>query len=123
MLVPDNLIIDMVKSRLRQKDCRKRGWLLDGFPRNAAQVQALELVNSSEIQRKLSSSPLVERLAAAESRDDSITEVFLSVYGRPPEATEREAASTFLDAESDRAEAFRSLIWALLATNEFLFNH
>ena len=88
-----------------------------------ALAQALELVNSSEIQRKLASSPLVDRLAAAASNDESVNEVFLRVYARPPDAAEREAAISFLDTEPDRAEAIRSLVWALLATNEFLFNH
>ena len=30
---------------------------------------------------------------------------------------------TFLEGEPDRADAYRSLLWSLLATNEFLFNH
>jgi adenylate kinase len=41
-LVPDEVIIDVVRERLRQKDCIQQGWLLDGFPRTAAQAQALE---------------------------------------------------------------------------------
>ncbi len=40
-LVPDDLIIGIVKERLSQSDCRERGWLLDGFPRTAAQAEAL----------------------------------------------------------------------------------
>lgn len=41
-LLPDALMIRMVKRRLRRdKACRKRGWLLDGFPRTAAQAHAL----------------------------------------------------------------------------------
>ncbi len=37
LLVPDELIIDMVTQRLSQKDCQERGWLLDGFPRTPEQ--------------------------------------------------------------------------------------
>ena len=40
-LVPDEVIIGIVKERLAQKDCRQRGWLLDGFPRTGAQARAL----------------------------------------------------------------------------------
>ena len=40
-LVPDSLTNDLVKDRLSQADC-KNGFLLDGFPRNIAQAQALD---------------------------------------------------------------------------------
>lgn len=39
-LVPDQVIIDMVRGRLQQEDC-KEGYLLDGFPRTVAQADAL----------------------------------------------------------------------------------
>ena len=39
-LVPDAITVPMILNRLQQTDC-KRGWLLDGFPRNLAQAEAL----------------------------------------------------------------------------------
>ena len=39
--VPDELIIDIVKKRLTEDDC-KNGFILDGFPRNLAQAEALD---------------------------------------------------------------------------------
>jgi adenylate kinase len=39
-LVPDNLIIDLVKLRINKSDC-KNGFLLDGFPRTIPQAQAM----------------------------------------------------------------------------------
>ncbi len=39
-LVPDEITIPMILDRLKQDDCKK-GWLLDGFPRNVAQAKAL----------------------------------------------------------------------------------
>ncbi|WWP01899.1 MAG: adenylate kinase [Candidatus Dasytiphilus stammeri] len=44
-LVPDELVIHLVKERLGHKDCR-RGFLLDGFPRTINQVSAM---NQAEI--------------------------------------------------------------------------
>jgi len=39
-LVPDGITVPMILNRLRQEDC-KSGWLLDGFPRNSVQAEAL----------------------------------------------------------------------------------
>ena len=39
-LVPDSLIMGLIKDRLGQADAQN-GWILDGFPRNLSQAQAL----------------------------------------------------------------------------------
>jgi adenylate kinase len=40
-LVPDSVVLGMVEERLKQDDCKK-GYILDGFPRNTAQAEALD---------------------------------------------------------------------------------
>ena len=40
-LVPDALVIEMVRKRLQEKDAKK-GFILDGFPRTREQAQALD---------------------------------------------------------------------------------
>ncbi|MBF0536780.1 MAG: adenylate kinase [Nitrospirae bacterium] len=40
-LVADSVVIGMVKERLTQSDCKK-GFILDGFPRNTAQAETLD---------------------------------------------------------------------------------
>ena len=40
-LVPDRVVLGMVQERLKQDDCKK-GYILDGFPRNTAQAEALD---------------------------------------------------------------------------------
>ncbi len=40
-LVPDQLIIDMVKARIQQPDAQS-AWILDGFPRTLPQAEALD---------------------------------------------------------------------------------
>jgi len=40
-LVPDSITIPMILDRLKADDCKK-GWLLDGFPRNLTQAQELD---------------------------------------------------------------------------------
>jgi hypothetical protein len=90
-----------------------------------ALTQTLELVNSKEIQRKLTAEKgYAQRLAASDNpRDERVIAAFLRVLGRQPRPEELKAAVDFLASEPDRAEACRSLLWSLLATNEFLFNH
>ncbi|MFZ5765302.1 MAG: adenylate kinase [Thermodesulfobacteriota bacterium] len=39
-LVPDDITIPMILDRLKEDDCKK-GWLLDGFPRNKVQAETL----------------------------------------------------------------------------------
>ncbi|KAJ1476287.1 adenylate kinase-domain-containing protein, partial [Baffinella frigidus] len=41
-LVPDEVMIGIVNARLAEKDCVEKGWLLDGFPRTAAQAEAIK---------------------------------------------------------------------------------
>jgi adenylate kinase len=40
-LVPDQVVLGMVKERLSKDDCKK-GFILDGFPRNVPQAEALD---------------------------------------------------------------------------------
>jgi len=40
-LVPDSVVLGMMKERLQDDDC-KNGFILDGFPRNTAQAEALD---------------------------------------------------------------------------------
>ena len=40
LLVPDELVVDLVVDRVQQDDCKK-GYILDGFPRTIPQAEAL----------------------------------------------------------------------------------
>ena len=51
LLVPDEVTISLVKERLSKDDC-KDGFLLDGFPRNLKQAEALEKIGK-EINRPI----------------------------------------------------------------------
>lgn len=43
-LLPDNIVIDIVKERLNQQDC-ENGFILDGFPRTIPQAEALDMLD------------------------------------------------------------------------------
>jgi len=47
-LVPDEIVITMVKERISKDDVKKNGFMLDGFPRTLEQAQALDKVAKME---------------------------------------------------------------------------
>ena len=63
-LVPDEVIIDIVKERLVMDDCRN-GYILDGFPRTVPQAEALDTFATinSVIELDVKDEELVNRLS------------------------------------------------------------
>lgn len=67
-LVPDELVVDLVKDRLQQDDC-ENGFLLDGFPRTIFQAEKLDEFLSESNQKmdivinlKVEKEALIKRL-------------------------------------------------------------
>ena len=67
-LVPDNIVIGLIKERIRQEDC-KTGFILDGFPRNITQaeklsenLQDMNLAIDNVIDLEVDEGEVVERL-------------------------------------------------------------
>lgn len=42
MMMPDSIVLDVLKERLCQLDCVTRGWVLSGYPRTREQAEQLE---------------------------------------------------------------------------------
>lgn len=64
-LVTDEIIIDLVKERIKKNDCEK-GYLFDGFPRTIPQAEALAQQNiqiDSVIEIKVEDAQIISRLA------------------------------------------------------------
>lgn len=64
-LVPDRLTNQIIKERLSQKDCQKKGFVLDGYPRNQNQLNFLDSIIeiSDVIVIKISDQEAIKRLA------------------------------------------------------------
>lgn len=77
-LVSDDLVCNMVRERLVQPDCR-RGYVLDGFPRTAAQAGWLDALLEAELfdkSRPTRAWPIVVRL------DVDYNQLLLRITGR-----------------------------------------
>jgi len=87
--------------------------------------QLLHLQNAEGIQKRLRAPDgrLGQLLAGKVADDLIVEELFLATLSRLPSAAERGKGRAALADESDRADAFRDLFWALVNAKEFAFNH
>jgi adenylate kinase len=76
-LVPDDIILAIIRERLEEPDCRK-GYLLDGFPRTIAQAEALDAMLAEQetpldvvLQLDVPEEELFRRLAGRGRADDT----------------------------------------------------
>lgn len=96
---------------------------------DASLAQCLHLLNSPELQTKLSASAgravtLSKDQAAA--TQEKIRQIYLAAFSRAPLPDELAAAEEHVaKAQTDdaRKRAFENILWALVNTKEFLFNH
>lgn len=90
-------------------------------------AQSLHLLNSNEVQGKISAGNARPALLAADKDRDTSTkikELYRWVYSREPDSEELNIAMAHLDKHKDNAKiAFEDIMWALVNTKEFLFNH
>ena len=64
-LVPDEVVIDIIKERLAKDDC-KNGYILDGFPRTVPQAEALDRMGitiDAVVSLEVPSEEIVERMS------------------------------------------------------------
>ncbi|RYD32188.1 MAG: DUF1553 domain-containing protein, partial [Verrucomicrobiaceae bacterium] len=93
--------------------------------------QSLHLMNSDVLQTKLASTEpqaRVQRLAAENAAPpEVVTELYLACYGRPPAADELAVAAGRFPADpkdaAGRRQAVEDILWSLINSAEFVFNH
>jgi hypothetical protein len=105
---------------------------------DASLAQSLHLFNSVDMQTKLTAedgraATLMKDAARAD--DDKVRELYLWAFARQPDADELKLATAYLTRERKAADGkpvpapaakrqgYEDLVWALVNTKEFLFNH
>ena len=94
--------------------------------RQMSVVQSLHLMNSKNLQSKLSNPDGRAHQLAASNRtpEEIITELYLHTLSRPPSAEELQIATgVFNDPKANRQSATEDIFWALLNSPEFVLNH
>ena len=87
--------------------------------------QTLHLVNSSHLEGKISKSPRVQRLLKSDTGDAQVVEeIYLAALSRRPTEEESQKAVEYLAKDKKaRWQTVPDLLWAVLNSKEFLFNH
>jgi hypothetical protein len=92
-------------------------------------AQCLHLMNSGEVLGKVSSPTGRAAVLAADaslSAEQKVRQIFLLVYSRNPKPREVELALRHLSRAKNKIEeksALEDLLWALINTKEFMYNH
>ena len=90
-------------------------------------AQSLHLLNSKEVQEKISKNEARAAMLATDterSHEERMTELYQVVFARNPRPDEMEVAIGYIGRHQDNPRiAYEDILWALINTKEFLFNH
>ncbi|MEZ6048587.1 MAG: DUF1553 domain-containing protein [Planctomycetaceae bacterium] len=90
-------------------------------------AQSLHLLNSTEVQNKVSSDSgraAIFSKDADRTPEEKIRELYRWMYSREPNPDELSVALTHIEKNKENSKtAYEDIVWALINTKEFLFNH
>jgi hypothetical protein len=86
--------------------------------------QALHLINGQTINEKIQAGGVVPRLTAAgKTESEVINEIYLRCLGRPANSQELETLLADVAGQEDKKTGLEDIFWAVLNSQEFVFNH
>ena len=115
-----------------------RSFFLDVFGRPPRQVtcecergtqpniaQALHLLNGDLLNGKIMAKDgrIEKLLKARKAAPEMVQELYLATLSRPPTAAELQKAEHWITAAPSARDGVQDLLWVLLNSREFLFNH
>lgn len=91
----------------------------------ATLAQVLLLSNSDEVENKVGAGDgrVAKLIEAKKPAAEMIDELYLAAFSRHPTAAEQAAVEAYLAKEDDKRKGLEDVLWSLLNSREFLFNH
>lgn len=130
-LVPDQLVIALLKERISQPDAKK-GFILDGFPRTVAQAEALEVL-LKELNMKLDAvisidvapEELIRRLSGRRICRNTACGASYHLIFNPPKTVNKcdKCGSELYQRDDDKEEAIKNRLKVYTAQTEPLINY
>ena len=87
--------------------------------------KGLNFINSPDVQAKLSHADgrLTQLLDRGMGDAAMLEELFLATVARKPTPREKDSMLTRVGAAKSKREIYEDILWALISSKEFVFNH
>ena len=94
-------------------------------PKEANLAQTLHLLNSNDLQGKIAGKDgrVAALLKAKAAPPQIVEELYLAAFGRLPKPGEAESVLKYVSEQPEAKAAWEDVVWAMLNSKEFLFNH
>ncbi|MEJ7592311.1 MAG: DUF1549 and DUF1553 domain-containing protein [Planctomycetaceae bacterium] len=91
----------------------------------ATLAQVLLLANSDEIENKLADDrgQIAQMINTGRPIPEAISELYLTACARMPTESETSKTMEFIQAQEDKRKALEDVLWTILNSKEFMFNH
>lgn len=109
-LVPDEVIINLVKERIKQEDC-KNGYLFDGFPRTIPQADALdnqEIFLDVVLELTLEDALIINRMSGRRIHQSSGRSYHIEFNPPKNEGIDDETGETLIQRDDDKPETVKN---------------
>ena len=109
-LVPDEVIINLVKERIKQEDC-KNGYLFDGFPRTIPQADALdnqEIFLDVVLELTLEDELIINRMSGRRIHQSSGRSYHVEFNPPKNEGIDDETGETLIQRDDDKSDTVKN---------------
>ena len=91
----------------------------------ATLAQVLLLANSDAVENKIADGKgrISELVKTDKVSAEKIIDLYMTAYSRPPNTSELSKTVGYVDAQEDKRKALEDVLWTILNSKEFMFNH